>query len=172
MKKLLLFLLFPFLAFTQINIDKTCALSQNEARKYADEVVALSKDKFRFFTIENRQDTDHYIYVPAQVTDADIGTGHNYMNFETVEVVYKTFMDGKNADLKIPGVKTYRMERVHGQFLNIFPFWQKYYVPEATTENYKDYQMRELRKGQMLVKFVNLDEGYWYIDNVFCAKTL
>ena len=43
MKKLLLFILLPFLGFAQINIDKVCSFTQEEARNYADEIVYINK---------------------------------------------------------------------------------------------------------------------------------
>ena len=170
MKKLLFFLLLPFVAAAQFNADKLCDFTIDGARTYADEIVSLSKDKFRFYKIEDDRESVKFIYVPSSLSDKNLTGPHDYMDYETVEVLYDVYMAGKNDDLKNPGVKTYRLSRAHGQFLNIFPFWQKYYVPEATIENYKDYRMRELKKGQMLIKFQDLENGNWYIDNIFCAK--
>lgn len=169
MKKLLLFILLPFLGFAQINIDKVCSFTQEEARNYADEIVSLSKEKFRFYKTDQGRESETFVYVPANLTDTEIGKGpQDYMDHQTIEVVYSIYMAGKNDDLKIPGVKTYRLERSHGQFLNLFPFWQKYYVPEATAENYKDYRMREMRKGRMLMKFIDNDGGNWFITPFYC----
>ncbi len=169
MKKLLLFLLLPFLSLAQININKVCDFTQEEAKSYVDEIVSLAKEPFRFYKIAKGIKSEVFIYVPSNISDATIGTGpHDYMNYETIEVVYRVHMEGKNDNLKIPGVKRYLMERAYGKFLNLFPFWQKYYVLDATIENYKEDQKREFKKGQMLMKFSDNNKGYWLITTFYC----
>lgn len=170
MKKLLLFLLLPLLSIAQINIDRVCNYTKDEAKAYGDEIISLSTVKFRFYKIVQQRESEIFVYVPSHLTDAEIGTGsQDYMNYETIEVVYSIYMDGKNEDLKSDGFKTYRLERAHGQFLNLFPFWQKYYVPDATAQNYKEYQKKEFRKGRLFMKFVDNDEGNWYITPFYCG---
>lgn len=170
MKKLLLFLLFPLLSFAQINIDGVCSYTKKEAKAYGDEIISLAPQKFRFYKIVQQRESEIFVYVPVNLTDEQIGAGpQDYTSYETIEIIFSIYMDGKNEDLKIDGVKTYRLERAHGQFLNLFPFWQKYYVPDATSQNYKEYQKKEFRKGRLFMKFVDNDEGNWYITPFYCG---
>ncbi|WP_312078386.1 hypothetical protein [Chryseobacterium sp.] len=173
MKKLLLFfVLLSTFCFGQIESIQVCNMTETQAKAYSDELSNMAKDNFRFYGIEKGyENTLYFMYVPTNIS-ADVIerekpsiTGNSY---EKIEIVFESFMAGKNDDLRIAGEKRYRMQRAHGQFLNILPFWKKYYNTDTTVENYKDYAMREFRKDNLLMKLQDADDGFWYIQTFYC----
>lgn len=169
MKTLLFFLLLPILSLAQFDINKVCSFNENEARSYADKIAELSKDKFRYYGLIKEKNGEQFTYVPKGVTNEQIKNAENgYESFENIEVIFTTYMNGANADLRIEGTKTYKFERAHGHFLNLFTFWKTYYAPNITTDNYNDYLNKEYRKDNLLMKFIDFGEGYWYITAFSC----
>lgn len=170
MKKItLLFTLFSIFAFSQIDVNKVCAFNENEAKFYASEIATLSKKELRLYKTFKKDKTESFIYIPKNITDEQIKNKTvNLDDLDTIEVNFDIFMKNQNLDLNQNGQKTYKLNFVYGHFLNLFKFWQKYYSPNITLENYKDFKNLEYRKENFLIKFIENEDGFWFIRPIWC----
>lgn len=58
-------------------------------------------------------------------------------------VYFKEFYEGENIPLEIKGVKRYSLNLVIHNYLDLFPYWNKYFNKNATLEKtINDYSMR------------------------------
>lgn len=166
--KTLILLLFSALSFAQINLDNVCKFTENEAKQYADDIANNASTQYRLYKIDQTINNATYIYIPSNVSADDVQK-YGYDHYNPIEVSYHVIMEGQNKDLNIDGVKKYRLERAYGQFLNLFQFWKKNYVPEISTENRKDYRMKEVHRGSLFMKFIDDGDGYWFIMPFYCS---
>lgn len=92
-----------------------------------------SNDKLRFYKAKDF--TEHSIflvqYVPANLTDEEIEKRKDELSDQFVIFQFKYWNEGEDKDLKIAGTKKYVFSDVRGQYLNLFPFWQKHVDPTA-----------------------------------------
>lgn len=166
MKKLI-FLLLSNLAFAQINIDNVCKLTLQESNAFSAEIIKNASKPYKFFKTVEMLNAIDYIYIPEDVAEADANK-YGYDKYSPIDISFQPYMYGQNKDLQIPGEKRYRFQQVDGQFLNLFNFWKKYYRPDITLDNYKEFDKKEFRKGGMLMKFVDNGDGDWYITTFYC----
>ena len=105
------------------------------------------------FKIDSKQETDEGIVITF--AKSDLSTDDTVL-----KVVFEKFMEGENEALEIKGVKKYRFYGVTYNYLDLFPFWQKYFSPNATKEsvlnNYSQQQSELKTNGNWwLYKFQN-----------------
>lgn len=168
MKKLIfLILLIPIFYYSQININKVCSFNENEAKDFANEIIKFSEDKFRFYKKINDENSETFIYVPIDISNDEINK-QGYGFYNKIEVSFEIYYKNSNVDLNQKGVKTYRLKMAYGKFLNLFNFWKTYYSSSITKDNYKDYKLLEYRKDNLLIKFIDNDNGEWYITSFWC----
>ena len=169
MKKLLfIFLFISGLANAQINLDNVCKFTEIEAKQFADEIAKNANAQYRLYKLYETSTKTNYIYIPSNVSDED-AQNNGYDHYNPIEISYHIIMEGQNKDLNIEGIKKYKLERAYGQFLNLFHFWKKNYVPEISTENYKDYKMKEVHRGKLFMKFIDDGDGDWFITPFYCS---
>lgn len=119
MKKLILFLalITSALFYSQyqkidsITLEKTIKNIVNSTGKPLIEFKKGEKDRFHFIKYKN----------PEKETD-------------TLTIIYSVTYDGANEDLEIKGKKVWNIESISGNFLTVFPVWQKFSSTKTDAE--------------------------------------
>jgi len=138
MKKLiLLFSLFFSLTFYAQNVEymkKIRNLDENGAIEVAKEIASLSRGSFE---VAEKKETKVGFTIVMVRSGIDyenvIQYPEKYMD-DTFTVSFVEFYEGQNMALEIEGVKKYNFHRVVFNYLDLFPYWQKYFSAEATPE--------------------------------------
>lgn len=138
MKKLIL--LFSLLATLTINAQdveymrKIRNLDENGVIETAKEISALTRGDF--VLVDTKEYEKGYLvrFVKEGVSyDKNTGT-YGLSLDDYFDVVYEKFYEGQNKALEIEGIKKFRFSVVVYNYLDLFPYWQKYFAPSATTE--------------------------------------
>ncbi|WP_313214222.1 hypothetical protein [Soonwooa sp.] len=117
MKKVLLFVLLSSLCFGQYKgLD---SLKLNET------IEKITKDTDKNFVISEKGKDKGKFYIKYKNPEKED---------DRLMVLYYSFMDGANEALEIKGVKKWNIESVSGNFLSVFPIWQKYSNTKTTKE--------------------------------------
>ena len=115
MKKILFFILLSSLCFGQYKALDSSQLSQK--------IEQLVKDSGKNFVLSKKD------------TDAN-KIAYKYNNPENQDdnlmIIFYPFMQGEDEALGIKGVKKWDIQSVSGNFLSLYPIWQKY--SETKTE--------------------------------------
>ncbi|MDM1513573.1 hypothetical protein [Myroides odoratimimus] len=62
------------------------------------------------------------------------------------KIYFKRWFEGENKALEITGIEKYSFEKVTFNYLDLFPYWKKRFVLNATEENVvNDYKLQEFR---------------------------
>jgi len=139
MKKLLLLLSFIFTATVyaqdleyQTKL-KEGVTTEKEAVDLTASIVDLAKKPLRFHSAREHENKYFVVqYIPTNVTDENWKSNRDEYSSEAVVFKFRISNKGENKNLEIPGVKTYVFNDVYGKYLNLFPFWQKYF--DATSD--------------------------------------
>jgi hypothetical protein len=119
------------------------------------------------------------VYIKDGLNESDIKSIEAYLSNYTGRyelqlenclcIHFKINEVGKNKDLEIKGTKEYVFNFVKGNFLDLFPFYQKNIEPTATTEKTTTTGIYSIRKDK---------EGYWYnfirtnVDGLWYLKNM
>ncbi|WP_123842826.1 hypothetical protein [Chryseobacterium arthrosphaerae] len=145
MKKLL-FLLIPACFFAQTNFKKLDSL---QFRQNVDQLVKDTGRNYILVTDRNDDDSDNFMYVNSEDKT------------DVLLVKYFTYMDGKNNDLEIVGVKKWGIDAIYGKYLALFPLWKKH------IDNKADVELSS-KKSYLKVNDVYMsrydNEGHWKIS--------
>lgn len=96
-------------------------------------IVELAKKTLRYFVAREHENKYYVVqYIPANVTDEEWKNNMDEYRGEAVVFKFRITNKGENKNLEIQGVKTYVFEDVRGKYLNLFPYWQKYF--DATSD--------------------------------------
>lgn len=109
MKKILLFLLFSSFYFGQYKALDSIQLTQK--------IEQLVKDSGKNFVL-SKKDKD-YNKIAYMYKNPD-NENDNLM------IIFYPFMQGEDEALEIKGTKKWDIQSVSGNFLSLFPIWQKY----------------------------------------------
>ena len=153
MKKLILIAL--LVCFTTYGQDaeffnKIRNLDEVGVENLAIELAGMTRNQFK---IDSKQETDEGIVITF--AKSDLSTDD-----VVLKVVFEKFMEGENKALEVKGVKKYSFYGVTYNYLDLFPFWQKYFSPNATKEsvltNYSQQKSELKTNGNWwLYKFQN-----------------
>ncbi|MEE6129089.1 hypothetical protein V2E39_16940 [Chryseobacterium arthrosphaerae] len=146
MKKLL-FLLIPACFFAQTNFKKLDSL---QFRQNVDQLVKDTGRNYILVTDRNDDDSDNFMYVNSE-DKTDI-----------LLIKYRDYMEGKNVDLQLPGVKRWNIIDIYGKYLALFPIWKKYYQKDADKEVISKNSMAPM-KGFPEYSFRRFEGEIWNI---------
>jgi hypothetical protein len=169
MKQKLVVLALFILNFTNAqNVDflkKANKCDIDFARQFSDEIISTTKTKYVYLkSVEaNYLHLITFIYIKEGLNDDEIKsteaylsqyTGRHELQISDCLCIHFNVKDvGANPDLEIKGVKEYSFSTVVGNFLDLFPFYQKNIEPTATTEKTTTTGIYSVRKDAV---------GYWY----------
>ncbi|MGV0924098.1 hypothetical protein [Empedobacter tilapiae] len=152
MKKLLLILI-TFLSVNSFAQDKEYIkkinfLSKEEAIKIGWEIVNSTRYKF---VMQSPDETDKglaLLFLRKDVVDSARQNNIKTFDLNTDNSVYVWFKKknvGGNSALEIKGTDMFELYQVGTKFLDIFPYWQKYFYPKSTQESLlKNYKERSV----------------------------
>lgn len=110
-----------------------------------------------------------YSLINNDATDKEISDYINgYGCDRCVSVEFQKLSKGANGDLGIKGTTYFVFKEARGKFLQLFPFWQTYVQPEATTdktyESHPSYIYKN-SENNVWYNFIRLQK-YWVIRNM------
>lgn len=120
--------------------------------KIAIEIASFTRNEFRI--VSRSETATSYIITMAKksMTKDEVieALNDNYADKDAIfDVVFERFMEGENTALELKGVKKYAFYGVTYNYLDLFPFWQKYFSPNATPESLlKDYSQQKSEIGE------------------------
>ncbi len=119
--KVLLFIL--LLIAVSVNAQKGFTYSNTkDARMFSDSIMVNSKHNYTF----NSDDERKYGY---EITYKDTESENTYLN-----VMFGISYIGANKDLGISGTPEYYLKYIKGNFLDLYPFWNKYIDSKESEE--------------------------------------
>lgn len=146
-------------------------LKKNEIKGIADEIFSLSKKKYVFYDvlINDKNTFASLIYFPENFTKEqmkqDMERSGNFCKF-CVKVEYRIYQKGGNIALEKEGEERFVMDNATAPLLDLFPWWQKHFFPNAQPEdilNYKNH-IFENRQRNIYLKLIGSDE-LWQVKN-------
>ena len=171
MKKVLLFLLLSGFSFGQ-NIEKLCNLNFEQSKEIADEIGVITDSRIKDIADREQYRAVLFEMVPNSFSEEDY---KKYKNGDLqcdgcFKVIFSYIMKGQNKDLEIKGIKTYSFSEYTSKFLNVLPFWQKYFRPDVNQDNYTDVNNREYRGAnkQLAAMLYDQHNGRWQIKKTRC----
>ncbi|MDM1548726.1 hypothetical protein HX096_12770 [Empedobacter falsenii] len=174
MKYILFSLLFSSFAVAQ-NIDYLKSLNKLDSVQVttvANEINSLTNHAFKIYDDIEKNNTRILRFYPSKYTlqefEAKYKTTGVYACTECMKVTFSYVFDGANSDLKTPGKKVYKFQSATGDYLQLFPFWQKYITPTLNAEqllsdaNYNNRWYKNTT-NKINIRFHKNDK--WMIEN-------
>lgn len=166
-KLLLLFSLFFSFTFYAQNVEymkKIRNLDENGVIEVAKEISSFTRGSF--VLVDSKESEKGYLvrFVKEGINyDKNKGTSDLSLD-DYFDVVFEKFYDGQNKALEIEGTKKFRFSVVVYNYLDLFPYWKKYFAPCATAETTIksiDLQRSEYKKegNHWLYKFQEIAYG-------------
>lgn len=179
MKKLLLFFLFALAFNVQAQdfefLKKAYRSDLAFTREFADAVAMNFRGDYAYLDARESKRGDVYsiVYLPKAVSEEttksikqSIDYAYSSQCKECLQVQFKVFMEGQNADFEIAGTKKYMFNLFRGKFLDLLPFWKKYIAPNDIAEVISEKGYGSMRDNQQKVIFnFRSDTDGWYIQN-------
>lgn len=174
MKKLILFIALLIVSFVQaqdyaylIYLNKIA--TNKEAIKIAEDIASIQTKKVRLLSAQEFTEDRQLLvrFVPEEMTNEQYDALDQYEQSDFLTVTFRIDYLGENKDLERQGVKTYKLKHLKGTYLQIFPFWKKYYYPEAELEptltDYKKQKFIDFPKK--LDFYIQEDNDRWILLN-------
>jgi len=179
MKKILLFTALLFGALVQAQdfefLKKAYRSDITFTREFADAVAVNFRGDYYYLDARESKRGDVYsiIYIPKLASEETLKRIRQSQDYafsgeckECLQIHFKVFIEGGNADFEIAGTKKYMFNIFKGKFLDLFPFWQKYIDPKAIAEVISEKGYGSMRNDQNKVIFnFRTDSAGWYIQN-------
>lgn len=124
----------------------------------AIEIADMTRNKFKIAKKDETESELVITLVKSDLSNEDVKKAleGTYPNPDVVfDVVFEKFMEGQNKALEIKGVKKYKFYGVIYNYLDLFPFWQKYFAPDAT----KELTLTDLKLQRSQYK----ESGNWWL---------
>lgn len=167
MKKTLLLLLFSVFAFGQ-NVETLKQFNGSDST-FTKIFVSEILPNHQILRKTEKLGNLNFVLIPVDATEKDrfdYDRGNHCKKCVSIE--FKKFSKGGNSDLNILGVTYYKLDQVTGDFLSIFPYWQKNIEPSATTEKtYEKYPLYSYKNSEEKINLVfrRTDSGTWILRN-------
>ena len=123
------------------NIDYLKSLNKLDSVQVttvANEINSLTNNAFKLYDKKKKNYTRILRFYPAKYTlqefEAKYKTTGIYACTECMKVTFSFVFDGANSDLNVKGKKMYKFQSVTAEYLQLFPFWQKYVTPTLNAE--------------------------------------
>jgi hypothetical protein len=162
MKNLIIILLLIITASAFGQMEKTfSSKDSSDISRLINLVLKNSKNKYHLDNIN----TTHENAIEAIYSD-----GIHKIIFEFSQV-----KSGGNHDLNIPDTMHYTFISVTGLYRDVFPFWKKYYQPDAKIKaiaktTHGKVIITPYLKGKMISAF-NKYGDYWELENRYSGNT-
>lgn len=171
MKKLLLLLI--FIITSAINaqdynvISKLNSTNFDNSLKIADNMKSMAKGNYHLYKYHEfeKEMVLKIVYASEGVTNEQLKQATDYNNCFVVE--FKVFYEGRNLDLEKQGIKKYKLSKVSAKYLDIFPIWKNWFVPNAEEEKtLKDSNSQEMFDYDKNIKFyISKRDDVWTLRN-------
>lgn len=172
MKRFLLILLlgcFNLQAQNNDYLNKINKLDSLEVIQFAKDLIALNnegfkiyddKENFKYFTRVIRMYPSKYTLEEFENKYKNIGV---YNCNECLKLSFSVYYEGKNEDLKLAGTKFYQFKEAQGDYLMLYPFWNKYIVNDVSQEDL----LKSENSNKRWYKFPEdkLNIRFWKQDN-------
>ena len=132
----MLFVFLSMLAAAQ-SADKFVFSSVDSVKAFSDSLALNAKRKFKFENASMSNITNAYVVSYYEISNTD---SKYYLM-----VKFGKYNVGENKAMEIEGKPEYIFSFVEGRFLDLFPFWKKYFDPNADP----------MELSNMISKFVN-----------------
>lgn len=162
MKKILLFITLLQIVFCQaqdyayLNNLKLMGIGQTE--RVAEDFFAAARVNYKLYKSREIKEQNSYMlqYVPAELTDEEIKEKIE-MRAKGFSVIFKFEHVGAN----------YRLTEIITAYRLIFPFWRKYFNPDANAETTKsDYRKQEIKDVSRKIYFyIQRYDNVWRLYN-------
>lgn len=150
MKRLLLLLLTLIGVYASAQdveyMKKIRSLDEQGAIDVATEIASMTRGEFEFDVSKDTKGGRFVRFVRKGVDkDVVLASSEKYPD-DVFSVSFVKFVKGENKALEIEGTTMYRLNAVEFNYLDLFPYWQKYFSPNATIEaTIEDYRLQESR---------------------------
>lgn len=171
MKKILL--LIAFIIGSSVSAQDYNIIGQlkstdfDNSLKLADNMKSMAKNNYHLFKYHEFEQEMilKIVYAPEGITDEQLKQSTDYSNCMVVE--FKVFYEGRNLDLDKKGIKKYKLSKVSGKYLDVFPIWKSWFVPMADEEKtLTDSNSRELLDYDKNIQFYISKQGNtWTLRN-------
>lgn len=158
---IIMLLICLFTAFSaSAQMEKTfSSRDSSDITKLVNTVLASTKNQYHLDTLDVRRVTPKYESISVKYSD---GTHWLRIDFTGIK-------SGGNFDLGTPDTLNFTFVELTGFFQDIFPFWKKYYQPDAdmvtvVNDGRGKVIVVSYLKGTMVSAF-NKDGDLWSIDN-------
>jgi hypothetical protein len=94
-----------------------------DVRQFADSMAMSAKHAYKFSKVV--ETSGYYVMKYNSVADSTA---------MPLIVAFSVENKGANADMQTAGTPQYTFARAFGRFLDLFPFWQRYFNPQAVAE--------------------------------------
>lgn len=171
MKKLfIIFLLF----FSSVNFaqdldfaQKLNKIDSSDLKSVATEIISSFRGDFKPKASFEVQYGHIVLFYPAGLTEEQVNNDlKRKQHCELCHKLYfQSYYEGRNEALEIPGQIFYRFSEVKGKYLDLFPFWEKYFAPGSTPEKTVESPLYERTKFEY--EFLgDIGSKYWIIRTV------
>lgn len=144
-------------------------------REFADAVAVNFRGDYSYLDARESKKGDVYsiVYIPKLASEETLKRIKESQDYaysgeckECLQVNFKVFVEGGNADFEIAGTKKYMFNIFYGKFLDLLPFWKKYIAPNDIAEVISEKGYAGMRDNQNKVIFnFRSDSERWYIQN-------
>lgn len=156
MKKILLILI-AFLSINSFAQDKEYfekirnLKSTDEAIKIGWEIANLMRDKYVLQKPNENEQGLTLMFLKANVVDS-LRKNNLKLEFKANDYFQVNFtkkMEGENYALEIKGTPIYSFYSVTFKYLDLYPYWQKYFRPDTTKESVVETKNLSQRKSEI-----------------------
>ncbi|MGJ5643224.1 hypothetical protein [Formosa sp. S-31] len=148
--------------------NKVNKLDSLTARAFADGIASAAATDYDFLTVKTIDNNSVYYYIPSELTPEEILDQKQMGCDKCMRVIFNVYYDGADKDLEIKGKQRLVFREVVGKFLDLYPTWNREFLPSATPELIKDSFKYRVVQNRNLDLNVRLDKvgGVWRIFNL------
>lgn len=150
--------------YTKLNQLKLSA--PNEAVRTSNQAINLVGKNYRLYGNHEfeKENISKIIYAPSSITNEQIEAQRSYDNCIVFD--YQVFYEGKNIDLNRAGVKQYRLIKIEGKLLELYPIWKEWADPMANPEVISKKGFTDMINYDAQLEFsLSNRSGPWQIRN-------
>ncbi|AJA67335.1 hypothetical protein MYRA21_0091 [Myroides sp. A21] len=103
-------------------------------------------------------------YIPESISNEEFAIDEDYPNKLYKKAITFAFVigsEGEDLNLEKEGVTTYKLRKVQGRYLTLFPYWKKYFNSNVDIEDLS-------KKGSDKYNGIYFkgDRGFWEINHI------
>ncbi|GAQ15451.1 hypothetical protein MODO_3147 [Myroides odoratimimus] len=125
-------------------------LTKEDTEKVVREILSTVRGDYDVVTTSGKDSNllEYWILTKEQIAQVRSGEKEIFLDFEKDlwKIKFERRFEGENKALEIKGKETYSFSTVTFNYLDLFPYWKKRFVLNATPEEVlKDYNAQEFR---------------------------